>query len=413
MELLREFEGKNVLLLQSQFIFFWRLAKDLKGIAKSVHKINFNGGDWIFYPFGAVNYTGEPNRIGEFLIEYVKRHKIDAVVMFNDCKQVHSIAKRVLSDMVEIYVFEQGYIRPDFITFERDGVNGFSKIPKNPDFYRNLDIEPFSKISFKRVGKVSTQRFLYSLTYLIFFLLLKPLFRSSDFSVPNILRYAFGLIRGGIKGKFYEIIEKTKVSSYIKRNYGKYYFVPLQMSIDSQIKVHSPYRDVYVFIKDVLTSFSKHAPDDTFLVLKQHPFDIGLNRYDEFIRDLSTELKISNRVQYFKTGNIYSLISNSIGCVMINSTCGVTSIILGKPVIALGKAIYNIEGITYTGELDKFWRDAFTFKPDRELSEKFLSYLIKKTQINGSFYKKINKEYACGLSFIDSVNDNKIGSPGH
>lgn len=413
MELLREFEGKNVLLLQSQFIFFWRLAKDLKGIAKSVHKINFNGGDWIFYPFGAVNYTGEPNRIGEFLIEYVKRHKIDAVVMFNDCKQVHSIAKRVLSDMVEIYVFEQGYIRPDFITFERDGVNGFSKIPKNPDFYRNLDIEPFSKISFKRVGKVSTQRFLYSLTYLIFFLLLKPLFRSSDFSVPNILRYAFGLIRGGIKGKFYEIIEKTKVISYIKRNYGKYYFVPLQMSIDSQIKVHSPYRDVYVFIKDVLTSFSKHAPDDTFLVLKQHPFDIGLNRYDEFIRDLSTELKISNRVQYFKTGNIYSLISNSIGCVMINSTCGVTSIILGKPVIALGKAIYNIEGITYTGELDKFWRDAFTFKPDRELSEKFLSYLIKKTQINGSFYKKINKEYACGLSFIDSVNDMKIGSPGH
>lgn len=413
MELLREFEGKNVLLLQSQFIFFWRLAKDLKGIAKSVHKINFNGGDWIFYPFGAVNYTGEPNRIGEFLIEYVKRHKIDAVVMFNDCKQVHSIAKRVLSDMVEIYVFEQGYIRPDFITFERDGVNGFSKIPKNPDFYRNLEIEPFSKISFKRVGKVSTQRFLYSLTYLIFFLLLKPLFRSSDFSVPNILRYAFGLIRGGIKGKFYEIIEKTKVSSYIKRNYGKYYFVPLQMSIDSQIKVHSPYRDVYVFIKDVLTSFSKHAPNDTFLVLKQHPFDIGLNRYDEFIRDLSTELKISNRVQYFKTGNIYSLISNSIGCVMINSTCGVTSIILGKPVIALGKAIYNIEGITYTGELDKFWRDAFTFKPDRELSEKFLSYLIKKTQINGSFYKKINKEYACGLSFIDSVNDMKIGSPGH
>lgn len=413
MELLREFEGKNVLLLQSQFIFFWRLAKDLKGIAKSVHKINFNGGDWIFYPFGAVNYTGEPNRIGEFLIEYVKRHKIDAVVMFNDCKQVHSIAKRVLSDMVEIYVFEQGYIRPDFITFERDGVNGFSKIPKHPDFYRNLDIEPFSKISFKRVGKVSTQRFLYSLTYLIFFLLLKPLFRSSDFSVPNILRYAFGLIRGGIKGKFYEIIEKTKVSSYIKRNSGKYYFVPLQMSIDSQIKVHSPYRDVYGFIKDVLTSFSKHAPDDTFLVLKQHPFDIGLNRYDEFIRDLSTELKISNRVQYFKTGNIYSLISNSIGCVMINSTCGVTSIILGKPVIALGKAIYNIEGITYTGELDKFWRDAFTFKPDRELSEKFLSYIIKKTQINGSFYKKINKEYACGLSFIDSVNDMKIGSPGH
>lgn len=74
MDILREFKGKNVLLLQSQFIFFWRLTKDLKQVAKSIHKINFNGGDWIFYPFKAVNYTksGDPGEIGKFLYDYIR-----------------------------------------------------------------------------------------------------------------------------------------------------------------------------------------------------------------------------------------------------------------------------------------------------------------------------------------------------
>lgn len=412
MEPLREFEGKNLLLLQSQFIFFWRLSKDLKGIAKSIHKINFNGGDWVFYPFGAVNYRGKPEGIGKFLVEYVKKHKIDAVIMFNDCKQVHTIARKVLTGMVDFYVFEQGYIRPDYITFEKDGVNGFSKVPRNPDFYRSLDIEPFSKISSTKVGSVSFQRFLFALIYFIFFLLLKPFFKSSDFSVPQIVKYATGLLRGGIKRKFYEIFESKKIESFVNKNSGKYYLVPLQMSIDSQIKVHSPYRDVYEFIYDVLSSFSANAPKDTYLVLKQHPFDIGLNRYDEYIRDLSERFGISNRVVYFKSGDIRTMISNSIGCVMINSTCGVTAIILGKPVKILGNAVYNIDQIVYTGSLDNFWKDAFTFRPDRELSEKFLAYLVKKTQINGSFYKRINKKYASGLSFVSPIDKLSVISHG-
>src|SRR5690606_41253756 len=38
---------------------------------------------------------------------------------------------------VEVGVFEEGYMRPDYLTLDEGGVNGHSKIPKNPEFYFN------------------------------------------------------------------------------------------------------------------------------------------------------------------------------------------------------------------------------------------------------------------------------------
>ncbi|WP_250313331.1 capsular polysaccharide export protein, LipB/KpsS family, partial [Escherichia coli] len=34
--------------------------------------------------------------------------------------------------------FEEGYLRPQFITVEEGGVNAYSSLPRDPDFYRKL-----------------------------------------------------------------------------------------------------------------------------------------------------------------------------------------------------------------------------------------------------------------------------------
>lgn len=397
MDALKEFKNKNLLLLQSQFIFFWRLSKDLKPLAKSVHKINFNGGDWIFYPKNARNYTGKPEGIANFLVDYVKQNNIDTVIMFNDCKPIHRIAKTALSGMVNFYVFEQGYIRPDYITLEKDGVNGYSQLPKEPDFYRNLSLG--NMVQPKPVGGVEFYRFLYAVIYFIFFMLLKPIFKSSDYSAPKLFYYALSLLKGIILSKYYCATHKRKVFSFIEQQKGKYYFVPLQIAVDSQIRFHSPYKNVYQFIEEVLISFSKNAPDDTYLVFKHHPFDLGLNDYRDFIYKKSLTLGVHDRVKYFKIGDIELLIKNSIGCVMVNSTCGMTTLKHKKPLKIMGRAIYDIEGLVYKKTLDDFWIDAFTFKPDEQLIEKFTAYVIYTTQINGSFYKRISDKNTCGVNF--------------
>lgn len=56
---LEQFKDKRVLLLQGPVgPFFKRLAADLRGAGAQVHKVNFNAGDWLFYPRGAIAYRG-------------------------------------------------------------------------------------------------------------------------------------------------------------------------------------------------------------------------------------------------------------------------------------------------------------------------------------------------------------------
>ncbi|KAF1029033.1 MAG: hypothetical protein GAK40_00675 [Burkholderia plantarii] len=71
---------------------------------------------------------------------------------------------------------------------------------------------------------------------------------------------------------------------------------------------------------------------------------------------------------------------------MVNSTVGLSALHHGRPLIALGEAIYNIRGLTWQGTLDDFWVNGVT--PDMDLYQAFLSYVMHHTQINGDFYTR-------------------------
>ena len=53
------------------------------------------------------------------------------------------------------------------------------------------------------------------------------------------------------------------------------------------------------------------------------------------------------------------------------------------PTKVLGRAIYDIEGLTYQGKLDQFWTQSQDAQPNPDLVVKFINYIIHKTQING------------------------------
>ena len=50
----------------------------------------------------------------------------------------------------------------------------------------------------------------------------------------------------------------------------------------------------------------------------------------------------------------------------------------------MGKALYDIKGITDQKPLDEFWQNPTP--PDYEFYLQFREYLIQQTQLNGSFY---------------------------
>jgi capsular polysaccharide export protein len=185
---------------------------------------------------------------------------------------------------------------------------------------------------------------------------------------------------------WFGVHEKTIAKAIDHKLAKKYYFVPLQVQYDCQISVHSGFNDMQSFIDEVMSSFARHAPEHTQLIFKHHPLDRGRRLFYSFIRKLAAQLGIVDRVHVVHDVHLPTCLKNAIGTVTINSTVGISSLFHGTPTLVLGKAFYNIKGLTCKGmPLDRFWTEYSP--PDHLLFRKFRDYIIDKTQIQGSFYK--------------------------
>jgi capsule polysaccharide modification protein KpsS len=162
-----------------------------------------------------------------------------------------------------------------------------------------------------------------------------------------------------------------------------YFFVPLQVYLDSQMQ-HSSFPTIEAFIEHVIESFARHAPSDTTLLLKHHPFDRAYRDYGELIRELAARFGLGDRVVYADVIPIPATLRGARGTIVMNSTVAVSSMHHGTPVMCLGNAVYNMPGLTYQGTLEAFWNDPG--RVDRELFDRFRYWLRVTNQINGSVW---------------------------
>ena len=379
---------KSVLLLQGpKGLFFYKLGKYLKSLGKKVYKVNFNGGDLITYPDfkNSYNFTDKFEKFRKFLENLIDEKKIDLVLMYGDYKPYHKVAIEVCRDyQIDWYVFEEGYVRPHYVTMEKWGVNGFSNIPRDPQFYLNL---PNFEIPEPKPNEFRfSKRALSSFLHYLFLELLRwkfPYYKPYKNYFPYV-PYLLCLLRGVIRKQIYKITEKPIFSLLTGELKKRYFLVPLQVFNDSQVLLHSKYKSVGEFIEEVLESFSKHALKEHFVVFKHHPVDRGFVCYKKLIKNLAEKFGIKGRVFYVHDLHLPTLIKNSLGVVVINSTVGLQALYHNIPVKAMGRAIYDVPGLTFQGELNDFWKDPGTI--DRKLFKKFYNYVVKTTQLNGSFW---------------------------
>lgn len=130
----------NYLLLQGPIgPFFTELSAWLKTFHKQVFKINFNSGDEAFYPNSIPQtfaYQGQLDQFDQYLRFFCHQHSIDAIICFGDTRAYHRIAKIVADKQkISFWVFEEGYFRPDYVTLEKNGVNDFSTLPRDANFF--------------------------------------------------------------------------------------------------------------------------------------------------------------------------------------------------------------------------------------------------------------------------------------
>ncbi len=181
-----------------------------------------------------------------------------------------------------------------------------------------------------------------------------------------------------------------------------YFLALMQRAGDSQLWQHSNYTNES-FAAEVIESFSRHAPHDSTLVFKLHPLDPGMVDYERVVERLAAEHGVSERIMFLDGGNLNVLARRAVGAVTINSTAGLATIGFGCPTKVLGRAVYDIEGLTDRNPLHRFWSDPDA--PDNDLFLRFRHVMMERTQINGAFYTPV------GMRMAAAIAAERLGAP--
>ncbi|WP_354675179.1 capsule biosynthesis protein [Cupriavidus alkaliphilus] len=375
---------RHVLLLQGpNGPFFARLRDYLESAGRRVSKVNFNGGDDLFYRRGAIVRFTEPMPTWEvFLREMLVEQHVDAIVVFGSSRRHHRIAARLADDMgIAFWVFEEGYVRPDYITLEAGGVNADSPIAA-----WELDAMPATQRPAQRrkfnhaFGKMAWYSFLY-FGGGIGRRRMYPHYRHhKPFGLHEIALW----LRAAFRKHLYRRQECEIKARLLAENHPPFFLVALQVHNDSQIRVHSPWRRIEDFIEWTVYSFAHHAPADSLLVIKHHPMDRGHTNYAGTVAECAQRFGATDRVLYVHDAHLPSLLHRCSGLVTVNSTTGLQALYHRVPVIALGRCFYAKPGLTYQGSLDSFWTDSPPV--DTRAFTRFRNSLIHVSQVNSSFY---------------------------
>jgi capsule polysaccharide modification protein KpsS len=384
-------DGRHLLLLQGPAgPFFARVAEQLRAAGARVTKVNFNGGEDLYYRApGVVRFRGALEDWPAFFEQLVREQAVNGVVLFGDCRPVHRAAIEHARQVgVEVFVFEEGYLRPDFVTLEKGGVNGHSSVPRDPSHFTGarLELEP-PHVPIKHAFIKSA---LHTICYASATALLKsryPNYRHHRDIRP--LPQARLWLRGSVRRALHTLRDRPLTKRLEHRDMPPYFFVPLQVHLDSQLS-HSPYATINEFIRDVVREFAKHAPKDNLLILKLHPMDRPYSDYSVDIEALRLEHGLGERLLYADVINLPAALRGARGTVVINSTVGLSSLMHGTPVKCLGQAIYDMPGLTHQGSLSEFFSAPAAV--DRELCQRFRQWLRQQNQLNGSVWSRLHDD---------------------
>lgn len=368
--------------------FFDRLGHALADRGHRVRRINFNGGDRLFWSLpAAVDYRGRLADWPAFLEARLDEWDVTDIVLFGDCRPLHVAAMKVAAARgVPVQVVEEGYLRPNWVTVEQGGVNNNSPMPRDPAWFRQAARATPAWDSGRPVKGAFLRRAVQDVVYNLASELMGWRYHAYRTHRPwhPFVEYA-GWIKRFALSRFARV-RTAKTVQAIAASARPYYLFPLQLDCDYQIREHSPFKRIPPALEAVIAAFAAAAPPDSLLVIKEHPLDNWLTDWRRMVREISRRHGVEDRIAYLEGGHLQTLVAQARGVVTINSTVGILALGFGRPVIALGSAIYDMEGLTFQGGLDAFWRQGTP--PDPETFDAFRRVVVARTQVNGDFFSR-------------------------
>jgi capsular polysaccharide export protein len=388
---------RSFLFLQGpQSFFFERVARALIARGHRVHRINLNLADRLFWRLPAIDYRGRfeawPGFVGVLLDEW----RVTDLLLLGDRRPYHSAAiEEARARGFAVFVTDLGYLRPDWLTLEADGMTSRSGFPREPEAVRALaghfpepELAPRFANPFWRLA-------LHDIAYHVTAALGRPLY-------PHYRRHGlyhpFAEYAGWLRNAPRRLLVRRATGAAKARlaaELGSYFLYPLQLATDFQLRAESPFADACEALSVVLGSFGA-SETGRRLVVVGHPLDEGLIDWRRQVRASG----LGERAVFLGGGVPDALLAGAAGVVTLNSTVGLTALRLGVPVKTLGAAIYDVAGLTHRGELAGFWHDPHP--PDATLVAAFVRALAGATQVKGGYHTRAAQDHALPI-FVERL----------
>ena len=383
-------EHRRFLVLQGPHgPFFHRLGRMLTQSGAQVWRVGFNRGDRAFWPDTAsyIAYKGPAEDWPDTFLALIRDHAITDIVLYGDTRPLHAHAVRLARAAgLRIHVFEEGYLRPHWVTYERDGANGHSRLMDLTltQMQAALTHSDMDLPDAPALWGDMRQHIFWGALYHWFVLIGFRDYRNYRPHRALSVRQEFWLYCKRLFLLPFHRWERMLASFRIKHGGYPYHLVLLQLEHDSSFQMHSPFRTMTEFLAVVMEGFAKGAAPHHRLVFKAHPLEDGRVPVAREIRRLAREFGVEGRVHFVRGGKLAALLNHARSAVTVNSTAAQQVLWRGLPLKVFGQAVYAKPEFVSAQPLAEFF--ARPTRPDSRAYRDFRHYLLETSQVPGGFY---------------------------
>ncbi|MCD9148650.1 capsule biosynthesis protein [Pseudophaeobacter flagellatus] len=371
--------------------FFNALGKMLRTAGCGVWRIGFNAGDQAFWrnraqyiPFRDTLSNWQP-----FFEQTCRDKDITDIVLYGDTRPIHAQAIAVARTCgLRVHVFEEGYLRPYWVTYEREGTNGHSRLMQTDvaemqTALARSDLE--APLPPAHWGDMR-QHVFYGALYHWFVMFWNRKYRNFQPHRALPVTREFQLYLQRLILMPAQALERRLATRRIRNGGFPYHLALLQLAHDSSFQMHSPFDSMTDFLTEVIIGFAAGAPRHHHLVIKAHPLEDGRSPIRQELRRLARMHGVQDRIHYVRGGKLAALLNEARTAVTVNSTAGQQVLWRGIPLKVFGAAVYDKTEFTSDQPLSQFF--ATPARPDNRAYKEYRRYLLETSQVPGGYYSR-------------------------
>ncbi|MGD9863185.1 MAG: capsule biosynthesis protein [Pseudodonghicola sp.] len=369
--------------------FFNALGQMLRATGASVWRVGFNTGDRAFWrhPASYIPYRGTPEDWPATLERLLDDRHVTDIVLYGDTRPIHAAAVTAARARgLTVHVFEEGYMRPYWVTYERGGSNGNSRLMEMTiaEMQSALALSDMEAPLPPAHWGDMRQHVFYGALYHWFVMFWNRGYRNFRPHRALPVTREFQLYLRRLLMMPFHAVERSIAQRRIRNGGFPYHLALLQLEHDSSFQMHSPFSSMTEFLEQVIQGFAEGAPRHHHLVIKAHPLEDGRAPVRPETRRLAKQFGIGDRVHYVRGGKLAQLLTDARSAVTVNSTAGQQVLWRGIPLKVFGRAVYAKPDFVSGQPLREFFAGAS--RPDNRAYKDYRRYLLETSQVPGGFY---------------------------